>query len=438
MFKINSKTYFIRHDNEIRRFINQNSKWIHIINKENDFKKFSGLQDNIFEIDVKEDTFNQLENIGESKYDLIVVTDVFEVTEDIFKFLNALNSMLNNNGKLIINSINPKWNFLLSIFEFLKLKKNSKLRSYIHHKKINSIAESSGFELSRSYTRQIFPFKFLGIGNFVNSFLEAILFKFRLGINNYLLFRKKEKIFKLETKTIIVPAKNEEKNLAPLISRIPEFKSDYEIIIICAKSKDKTLEEAYRIQQENKELDILVLEQKSKGKGPGVLEAINLSRYELITILDSDISVDPETLSDFFKIVESGRADFVNGTRFVYDMEKNAMKKLNHFGNIFFQFVISLVINIRLTDSLCGTKVFRRSSIEKLIAWGDNLKIKDPFGDFDFIFSASYSGDKILEYPVHYKARVYGNTQISRFSDGVKLLFYFINSYFIFNISKND
>ena len=81
--------------------------------------------------------------------------------------------------------------------------------------------------------------------------------------------------------------------------------------------------------------------------------------------MDSDISVDPETLSDFFKIVESGRADFVNGTRFVYDMEKNAMKKLNHFGNIFFQFVISLVINIRLTDSLCGTKVFRRSSIEK-------------------------------------------------------------------------
>ena len=65
------------------------------------------------------------------------------------------------------------------------------------------------------------------------------MFKFRLGINNYLLFRKKEKIFKLETKTIIVSAKNEEKNLAPLISE-PEFESDYEIIIICAKSKDKT------------------------------------------------------------------------------------------------------------------------------------------------------------------------------------------------------
>jgi len=38
---------------------------------------------------------------------------------------------------------------------------------------------------------------------------------------------------------------------------------------------------------------------------------------------------------------------------------------------------------------------------------------------------------------VHYKARVYGTTQISRFSDGIKLLFYFVNSLFVFNSSTN-
>ena len=41
--------------------------------------------------------------------------------------------------------------------------------------------------------------------------------------------------------------------------------------------------------------------------------------------------------------------------------------------------------------------------------WQDLLKIKDPFGDFDFIFSAAY-GNKIVEYPIHYRARVYGST----------------------------
>ena len=77
-------------------------------------------------------------------------------------------------------------------------------------------------------------------------------------------------------------------------------------------------------------------------------------------MLDSDISVAPETLIDFFNIVEEGKADFVNGTRFVYKMEKGAMRKLNNLGNLFFQFIISIVINKKLTDSLCGTKVFKK------------------------------------------------------------------------------
>ena len=170
---------------------------------------------------------------------------------------------------------------------------------------------------------------------------------------------KKYKDEKIYTKTIIVPAKNEEKNLLPLINRIPKFKSDYEIIIICAKSKDNTIETAYQIQEDLNELPINVLIQNQR-KGPGVLEAIEQSNNELIAILDSDISVDPETLKDFFEIIEKGRADFVNGTRFVYKMEKGAMRKLNNIGNLFFQFIISIVISSKLTDSLCGTKIFKR------------------------------------------------------------------------------
>ena len=59
------------------------------------------------------------------------------------------------------------------------------------------------------------------------------------------------------------------------------------------------------------------------------------------------------------------------------------------------------------------------------------FKSKDPFGDFDLIFSAAFAGDKILEYPVHYRARIYGETQISRFRDGFKLIKYFIESFYL-------
>ncbi len=438
MLKINPKTYFQRHENEIYRFINNEPNWIHIVNKKNSYKNYTRLSENLVEIDIELDTIEQLQVLKDDKLDLIIITDVFEVTNDIYGLLTYLEGLLNNKGKIIVCSINPKWNFFLKIFEFLKIKQSSRARSYIHHKKVYSIAESSGFDLTTAFTRQIFPFKLFSFGDFINNLLEILFFKFNLGINNYLILRKKNNNCEKESKTIIVPAKNEEKNLEPLISRIPKFDTDYEIIIVCGKSSDRTLEEAERISEEFKDIDIKVINQQSKGKGPGVIEAINLSSYDLITILDSDISVDPETLLDFFRIIENGEADFVNGTRFVYKMEEGAMRKLNSFGNLFFQFFISIVIKKKLTDSLCGTKVFKRKTIKSLYGWSDSLKIKDPFGDFNFIFSAAYSGEKILEYPVHYKARVYGDTQISRFSDGLRLFFYFINSFLIFNSSRNE
>ena len=89
------------------------------------------------------------------------------------------------------------------------------------------------------------------------------------------------------------------------------------------------------IQKDNPDINIKVLEQISKGKGPGVLEAFKETDNDLVAILDSDISVEPD-LIDFFEIVENKNADFVNGTRFVYKMEEGAMRKLNNIGNIFF------------------------------------------------------------------------------------------------------
>ena len=437
MLKLSSRYYYLRHENEIQRFLSKNSNWIHIINKENSFKNFTNSKENLFLIDLNSNLSKQIQTIEDQKFDLIIITDIFEVTDDIYGLLNSLNKLLTNNGKILINSINTKWNFFLLFFEFFKIKKISRPRSYIHLKKIYSISESSGFEMVKSFTRQIFPFRLFGIGNLLNTILEIIFFKFNIGINNYLLLSKTNKEQKVYSKTIIVPAKNEELNLEPIINRIPLFESDYEILLVCAKSSDNTVETAFEIQQKYKNLPIKIIEQKSKGKGPGVLEAIEVSNFEIITILDSDLSVDPETLNEFFEIIENGRADFVNGTRFVYKMEEGAMRKLNSIGNLFFQYIISIVISTKLTDSLCGTKVFKKDLINQMSEWKSSLFIKDPFGDFDFIFSAAYSGHKILEYPVHYRARVYGTTQISRFSDGIKLLFYFINSLIMFNISKN-
>lgn len=46
----------------------------------------------------------------------------------------------------------------------------------------------------------------------------------------------------------------------------------------------------------------------------------------------------------------------------------------------------------------------------------------DPFGDFDLLFGASKLNLKIIEIPIRYRARQYGETQISRFRHGFLLM----------------
>ena len=116
-------------------------------------------------------------------------------------------------------------------------------------------------------------------------------------------------------------------------------------------------------------------------------------------------------------------------------MEKGSMRFINLIGNRVFQNLISLMIKQAITDTLCGTKVFKRELLKNIDWWRKNYNLLDPFGDFDLLFTAAFFSEKIVEIPVHYKARTYGVTQISRFRDGFKLIKYFSKSFFAFNSS---
>ena len=433
--KISSKIYNKNHVNELVRYVKNSQDSIHLLSdKSTNIDGFKELNKDLYLIN--ENNLNDFIGSLSKKYDLVIITDLFEMTENIYEFFEKIKLILKPDGKLLINSVNPKWNKILKIFELLGLKVSSQGRSVINPKNLNNIAKSSGFELNQFYSRQLFPFKFGFLGVIINKLLELILKPFNLGIKYYMVLAPYGLELSSNTKSIIIPAKNEEKNLVPLIERIPIFDDDYELIVVYGPSKDKTEEVVKNLNTTFPDIKIIPLKQSKNGKANAVWEAVSIANNDLIAILDSDQSVDPETLTEFFNILESGNADFVNGTRLIYPMEDKAMRALNTYGNKIFQFLITLVIQQKLSDSLCGTKVFKKSNIIKILNWQKTLKTTDPFGDFDLIFSAAYAGDKILEYPVHYRARVYGETQISRFRDGFKLIKYFLESFYYFNISK--
>ena len=433
--KISAKFFNKNHLNELKRYTNISNNSIHLISDKNkNLEIYKSLTEQIRLINEK-DLLETIDSLNE-KFDLIIITDLFELTNDIYSFLKKIKFNLTSDGKLLVTSVNPKWNLILRLFENLNLKTKTASRAYIHPKKISNIAKSCNFDLNQYYSRQIFPFYLFGLGSLLNKVFELIFLLINLGIKNYMVFGVYKNENNKLSKSIIIPAKNEEKNLVPLINRIPSFNEEYELIVVYGESHDKTEEVALNLENTFPELNISVLKQSKNGKANAVWDAVNVANNELLAILDSDQSVDPEVLVEFFEILENGNADFVNGTRLIYPMEDKAMRSLNTLGNKTFQFLISIVIKQKLTDSLCGTKVFKKSNITKILNWQNTMSSKDPFGDFDLIFSAAYSGDRILEYPVHYRARIYGETQISRFRDGFKLIKYFIESFYLFNISK--
>ena len=426
---LSNKEFYLRHNKELEKYlIGENS--LHIINLNSKIKITEDFSDKLY-IDLKKDYLNELKII-KKKYDLIILTDVVEVSDDLYSLFNYLNHALNTNGKLILSSINTKWGLVVKILEKFKLKDSNIQFSYIHQNKIQNIICGVGFEFIKSSSRQIYPFKIFGIGSLLNKILEAIFYKLNLGIKTYIIFRKIEVNKSISSRTIIIPAKNEEGNLEELFNRIPN-KECSEIIFSIGVSKDSTLQIANKIKNNNSDIKIKVIEQSNNGKANAVWEALKYVNSETIAILDADISVEPESLDGFFEIIENNYADFVNGTRLIYEMEKDAMRYLNKKGNIFFQFLISLIIKKKLTDSLCGTKVFKKNFIKKVMWWQEKYNLKDPFGDFDLLFTAALTGEKIIEYPIHYKSRKYGSTQISRFRDGYKLITYLLKSFIVFN-----
>ena len=143
---------------------------------------------------------------------------------------------------------------------------------------------------------------------------------------------------------------------------------------------------------------------------------------EVLMILDGDLTVPPEQLEKFWGAIVSGKGEYINGSRLIYPMEGEAMRFLNLVANWGFSLIFTWLLNQRVTDTLCGTKVLLKSDYKKWKKEKEYFSAYDPFGDFDLLFCCSKLNLKMIEIPIYYRERQYGNTQIQRFKNGWQLL----------------
>ena len=94
------------------------------------------------------------------------------------------------------------------------------------------------------------------------------------------------------------------------------------------------------------------------------------------------------------------------------------MRLVNLVGNKLFGLAFTWVIGQPIKDTLCGTKVLWAEDYRLIAAHRSYFGEFDPFGDFDLLFGAAKLGLKIVDVPVRYRARTYGETKIHRFRHG--------------------
>lgn len=207
-----------------------------------------------------------------------------------------------------------------------------------------------------------------------------------------------------------------------IVAETPVLGRECELVFVEGHSTDGTrarIEEAILAHPER---SIRLVAQTGNGKGDAVRLGFAQARNDVLMILDADLTVPPEDLPRFYEAWHSGKGDFINGVRLVYPMQEGSMRFFNLLGNKFFSLAFSWLLGQSIKDTLCGTKVLSRRHYETIAANRAYFGGLDPFGDFDLIFGAAKINLKMLDLPIRYRQRTYGETNIQRWRHGLLLL----------------
>jgi len=358
------------------------------------------------------------------RFDYVVLSDLLGVLIDVQRAIENLHQVCHERTRVIITDYNYLWEPVLRIAQAGGWAMKHPAQNWLPLSVIVSILEMAGFEVVRTSGRMLLPRYVPVLSPFLNRFVARLPWADRLCLVKTLVARPRRQppAGQRATCSVVVPCRNERGTIAAIGQRVPEMGAGTEIIFVDGHSTDGTADEVERLIAAMPHRRIKLLRQTGSGKGDAVRLGFAHATGDILMILDADMTVAPEELPKFYDALASGYGEFINGTRLVYPMDGQAMQLLNLAANRAFSSLFSYLLEQRFHDTLCGTKALWRRDYETIAAGRSYFGDLDPFGDFDLLFGASRMNLKIREVPVRYTERVYGETNIKRFSHGWQLL----------------
>ena len=358
-------------------------------------------------------------------FDAVICDRLCHSVADIRALLAGLRERMSEHGRLFLVVYNYLWEVPARLAELGGFKLPAPTSNWLSHSDFQNLFDITGLETVRFDDRLLLPSEVPGLTPLLNRYLGKLPGWQRLSMYRIYALRRRESRGQAPrvSVSVVVPARNEAGNIAAAITRTQPMGSSTELIFVEGGSADGTWEAIQTaIASYRGPLTLRAFRQEGQGKADAVRLGFARATGDVLMILDADLTVPPEELPVFYDVIARGLGDFVQGTRLVYPMAPGAMRFLNKLGNMAFSQLFTYLLQQPIKDTLCGTKVLWRRDYERIAVSRQSFGDFDPFGDFDLIFGAARLNLKIVEVPVRYRERVYGETNISRWRHGWLLL----------------
>lgn len=202
---------------------------------------------------------------------------------------------------------------------------------------------------------------------------------------------------------IVVPVYNEEKELEENILKLYDFskknlkKYKWNIVISDNASTDLTPSIAKKLSKKYKE--IILLKLKEKGRGRAVKSAWNKFKSDFYVYMDLDLSTDLKHLPKILAALEKGN-DIAIGSRLAKGSKVEGRTFLRELTSRTLNYMfIQFWFRTHFSDAQCGFKGVSHRVVENLLP---HILDNEWFFDGEMLILAEKSGYKIYEEPVHW------------------------------------
>lgn len=223
--------------------------------------------------------------------------------------------------------------------------------------------------------------------------------------------------------SVVIPTLNEARNLPYVLNALPV--DIYEVIVVDGHSVDGTLEIARKVRP-----DARIMMQTRSGKGNALACGCAAATGDIIVMIDADGSTDANEITSFVSALLDG-ADFAKGTRFAKGGGSEDITRLRALGNRMLTSTVNLLYGTKYTDLCYGYNVFWRRHLSALgfnsttissadtggRLWGDGFEIETLVN-----IRIAEAGLAVAEVPSFERSRIYGVSNLSACSDGIRVL----------------